>query len=247
MGGVAEVAVADDAEPGADLDARARPAVGVGERAVGGAALVGVDGGGVERDDLPVHDPDSTDGPRRILVAGSSGAGKSTVAAAIGERLGLPYVELDALFHGPGWVPRPEFAAEAAALAAGGAWVTEWQYSLARPVLLARAELLVWLDVPRWRVLVQLTARTVRRRVRRVELWNGNVEPPLRTVLTDRDHILRWAWRTHADTARRIAAARADDRCPPVVRLRSRAEISAWLAAGPPAPGPGAGSPTPAS
>ncbi len=180
-------------------------------------------------------------------MAGGSGAGKSTVAAAVAARLGLPYVELDSLFHGPGWVPRPEFAADAAALAAGEVWVTEWQYSLARPVLLARAELLVWLDLPRWRVMVQLVARTLRRRATGAQLWNGNVEPPLRTVLTDRDHLLRWAWRTHPDTARRIATARAQGRCPPVVRLRSRAEIRAWLerGAGRPAPGPGAGSPTP--
>jgi adenylate kinase family enzyme len=195
----------------------------------------------VQRDDLHVQHP------TRILVAGGSGSGKSTVAAALARRTGLPYVELDALFHGPGWVPRPGFAADVAALAARDAWVTEWQYSAVRPLLLERAELLVWLDLPRWRVMAQLVPRTVRRRVRRTELWNGNVEPPLWTVFTDPDHILRWAWRTHPRTGQRIAAARDAGRCPPVVRLRGRAEIRGWLAGvdGRRAPGPAAGSPTP--
>lgn len=168
--------------------------------------------------------------PRRILVAGTSGSGKSTLAAALAERTGLPYVELDALHHGPNWVPRPEFAAEGTVLAHSDEWITEWQYSALRPLLLERAELLVWLDLPRWRVFAQLVPRTVRRRLRRTVLWNGNVEPPLRTVFTDPDHLLRWAWRTHPDTARRIAEARSQGRCPPLVRLRSRPEVNAWLA-----------------
>ena len=48
--------------------------------------------------------------PRRILVTGTSGAGKTTVAAALVGRLGIPHTDIDGLYHGPGWVPRPEFA-----------------------------------------------------------------------------------------------------------------------------------------
>ena len=142
--------------------------------------------------------------PRRILVTGTSGAGKTTVAAALAARLGIPHTDIDGLYHGPGWVPRPEFVDDVAALAAREEWVTEWQYSVVRPLLLGRADLLVWLDLTRAAVMRQIVPRTLRRRLRRVELWNGNVEPPLWTLLTDRDHILRWAWRTHAKTAARV-------------------------------------------
>jgi adenylate kinase family enzyme len=167
--------------------------------------------------------------PRRILVTGPSGAGKTTVAAALALRLALPHIEIDGLYHGPGWVPRAEFAADVAALAAGGEWVTEWQYSAVRPLLLSRAELLVWLDLPRRQVLRQLVPRTVRRRLRRIELWNGNVEPPLWTILTERDHILRWAWRTHPKTAARVRTVLASAEAPVVVRLRGRREVLGWL------------------
>jgi adenylate kinase family enzyme len=167
--------------------------------------------------------------PRRILVTGTSGAGKTTVAAALALRLALPHTEIDGLYHGPGGVPRAEFAADVAALAAREEWVTEWQYSAVRPLLLSRAELLVWLDLPRRQVLRQLVPRTVRRRLQRIELWNGNVEPPLWTILTERDHILRWAWRTHPKTAARVRAVLASAEAPVVVRLRGRREVPGWL------------------
>jgi len=175
------------------------------------------------RDPLPVR-------PRRILVTGSSGAGKSTLARAVAARLGVPYYELDALFHGPGWVPRPSFVDDVHAFAATDAWVCEWQYTPVREALLDRADLLVWLDLSRVRVFSQLAVRTVRRRAGRVPLWNGNTEPPLRTVLTDPDHLLRWAWRAYPKTAARIPAVLARPAPPVVVRLRTRADVAAWLA-----------------
>ncbi len=43
---------------------------------------------------------------RRIVVIGTTGAGKSTLAASLAARLALPQVELDALHWGPQWTPR---------------------------------------------------------------------------------------------------------------------------------------------
>ncbi len=166
--------------------------------------------------------------PRRVLVAGTSGSGKTTLAARIGAALDLPFTEMDALFHGPDWTPRAEFLADVEAFVSEGRWATEWQYGAARPLLAARADLLVWLDLPRATVMRQVIGRTVRRRIRREVLWNGNVEPPLRTVFTERDHIVRWAWRTHADGARRIAEVRERFEDLVIVRLRSRAEVDDW-------------------
>jgi dephospho-CoA kinase len=40
--------------------------------------------------------------PMRILVAGTSGAGKTTVASRVATLLDLPHVEIDALFHARG-------------------------------------------------------------------------------------------------------------------------------------------------
>ena len=167
--------------------------------------------------------------PQRVLVAGATGAGKTTLTRRIGARLDLRVVELDALFHGPGWVPRPSFEDDVRAFVAGPRWVAEWQYRAVRALLADRAELLVWLDLPRPLVLRQVVRRTVVRRLRRVELWNGNLEPPLRTLLTDQEHVVRWAWTTHAASAARVEALHRERPDLVVVRLRSRREVERWV------------------
>ncbi len=166
----------------------------------------------------------------RVVVAGACGAGKSTVAAAIAAELGSPYVELDSLYHGPGWVPRPSFENDVADLAGSERWVTEWQYQLARPVLGARADLLVFLDLPRWLVVARVVRRTIKRKLLRTELWEGCREPPLRTLFTDRDHIVRWAWRTFPEHEPRVRDLLKHQPTLPVVWLRSRGDINTWLA-----------------
>jgi adenylate kinase family enzyme len=167
--------------------------------------------------------------PRRVLVAGTSGSGKTTMAAKVALVLSVQHVEMDGLYHGPDWTPRASFAGDVARLVAGPAWVTEWQYSSVRPLLARRADLVIWLDVTTLVVMCQVTHRTLRRRYRREVLWNGNVESGLRTILTDRDHIIRWAWRTRHLTAARIDDLLRDRPDLPVVRLRTRREAADWL------------------
>lgn len=81
---------------------------------------------------------------RGVLVAGPLGSGKTTAARRISAALGIPHIEIDARFHGPGWEPRPSFLAAVAAFGSEDAWVTEWQYSPVCPLLGVRADTLVW-------------------------------------------------------------------------------------------------------
>ncbi|GAA1160652.1 AAA family ATPase [Nocardioides aquiterrae] len=167
--------------------------------------------------------------PARIAVAGVSGSGKSTLARRLATLLDLPYTELDSLFHGPGWTPRPTFRAEVEELVRGDRWVCEWQYDEARPLVAARAELLVWVDLPFRVTLVRLVRRTVGRRVRREELWHGNREAPLHTFFTDRDHVVRWAVRSRRSYHQRIPAVAAEHPRLVVVRLRSARDVDRWV------------------
>ena len=93
----------------------------------------------------------------------------------------------------------------------------------------ARADLLVWLDLPFAITLQRLVRRTVRRRVRREVLWNGNVEGPLRGVLTDPDHILRYAVRHRRKYAEQVPAVLAATPGLTGVRLTSPREVETWL------------------
>jgi adenylate kinase family enzyme len=177
---------------------------------------------------LSAHDP-LPRRPERVTVAGVSGSGKSNLARRIAAALDLPYTEMDSLFHGPDWTPRPTFGAEVDTLVAGDRWVTEWQYEHARPLLSARADLLVWMDLPFPLVLARVVRRTVRRRVRNEVLWNGNREAPLHTFFTDPEHIVRWSIGTRRVYDERIPAVAAEHPDLTIVRLSSRREVDRWL------------------
>ncbi len=45
--------------------------------------------------------------PMRVSVVGCSGSGKTTFGRALAETLGVAFVELDAVFHQPGWTELP--------------------------------------------------------------------------------------------------------------------------------------------
>ena len=163
-------------------------------------------------------------------MAGLSGAGKTTLCAGLSARHDLPWIELDSLYHGPNWTPRASFVADVEEFVAGSAWVVELQYRQVRPLIAARADTVLWLDYPTTLCVRRLLVRTVTRRLRRTELWNGNVEPPLRTVFTDPEHILRFTWRHRHKY--RSALPTLEGRFPglTVVRLRHPRETERWVA-----------------
>jgi adenylate kinase family enzyme len=135
----------------------------------------------------------------RVVVIGTSGSGKSTMAAAIGQRFGVTVVELDALNWRPGWeaVSRtdpPAFFRAVDEATAGDAWVVAGNYTMVRHIVWARATHLVWLDYPRWVVMARVIRRSFGRAWRRETVWGGNQEG-FRLWL-DPSHPIQWAWRT---------------------------------------------------
>lgn len=167
--------------------------------------------------------------PRRIAIAGVTGSGKSTLAERLSCQLDLTYIEIDSLFHGPDWEPRRDFVTDVEAVISGDSWVIEWQYSAVRAQILERADTLIWLDLPTPLTLYQLTRRTVRRRLGKVELWNGNYEGPLHGFFTDSDHIMRWGIRTRNKLRHRVPAVAAVYPSLRVVRLGSRRDVELWV------------------
>jgi len=174
-------------------------------------------------------------GKRRIAVSGPSGSGKSTLARQIGAALGLPAIELDALYHQPNWVPTPddEFRAKVTRRLdeCADGWVCDGNYKMVlRDIVLARAEAVVWLKLPFRVVYPRLFWRTVSRAWRKQELWHGNRES-WRLSFTSKDSILLWGithWRAHF----RNAATALEQYAPhtPVVELHSPREVRELLA-----------------
>ena len=170
----------------------------------------------------------------RVSVVGNSGSGKSTLAATLAAHLDAPWIELDSIYHQPGWtpLPGPDFRGRVEALAAGDAWVIDGNYTAVRDLVWQRADTVVWIDLPRPLVMHRIIARTLRRAVRRQELWNGNREPWSNWLTLDPERsIIMWSWTQHAKYRVRYAEAMADPALAHLtfIRLRSPAEVRAFL------------------
>jgi adenylate kinase family enzyme len=150
---------------------------------------------------------------RRVSVVGTSGAGKSTFAASLALLLGCPFLELDSVYHQADWEPLATdlFRARVADFAAGERWVADGNYSRVRDIVWARADTVVWLDLPRRVVMRRLVWRTLRRVAGRAELWNGNREHWRNLFTWDRqESVISWGWHTYGSNRARYAAAAAD-------------------------------------
>ncbi len=169
---------------------------------------------------------------QRILVYGVTGSGKSTLAPRVAERLGLTYHSIDDLTWEPGWVavPEAEQRDRIGQVLAGDAWVIDSAYGMWHDLVLDRVDLIVGLDLPRWRSLGRLVRRTVTRIVQRTPICNGNYET-WRGSLFDRESILAWHFRSFARKRRRMRLWNSSPDFPETVLLHSTTEVERWLAA----------------
>ncbi|MEW2452146.1 MFS transporter [Streptomyces parvulus] len=167
--------------------------------------------------------------PCRIVIAGISGAGKTSLAAALSRRLGIRHIEMDALYYGPHWSRSAEFTNDVAQVTASEAWVCDAQYHwIVGDLLAARTHLFVWLDLPRHTVMHRVIRRSFSRVLFRRRLWHGNTET-WHTLLFSPRHPVRWAWTQYGTRRAETAAYFARHPEVPVVRLRTASQARRWL------------------
>ena len=145
---------------------------------------------------------------QRVLVAGITGSGKTTFARELAARAGLPFHEMDALYHGPGWVPLDTFEDDVDRISREEAWVFDSHgYEQVRDLVWSRADTVVWLHYPRPVVMSRVLRRSFARALKRDEIFNGNTESF--SDWLDPEHPVQWAWTTYAsrrdDMQRRFA------------------------------------------
>jgi adenylate kinase family enzyme len=168
-------------------------------------------------------------GAERVVILGSAGAGKTTLAAGIARRTGLPVVHLDPVFWRPGWAaaPQDEARRELATLAGEPRWVLDGNFLPAQGAddpRFTRADTVVFLDISRarclWRVLRRLVADRGRSRPDLPEgCWEGFDLP-----------LLRWIWRyPAADRPRVLRLLGTLPGHVGVHRLRSGADVRRFL------------------
>ena len=149
----------------------------------------------------------------RVVVIGSSCAGKTTFARELARVRGCPRIELDELYWSADWTPKPqdEFLRLLARDVEQPCWVADGNYSAARQVLWPRATTIVWLNYGLARVLWRGLRRTLARCLFGVVLYHGNRES-LRRSFASRESILLWIVTTFHRRRRDFDALRASGR-----------------------------------
>jgi len=170
---------------------------------------------------------------RRVLVIGSGGAGKSTFAARLAERTGLPLIHLDALYWRPGWVEpaKEEWTRRVAQLVADDRWIMDGNYGGTLESRLAACDTVVFLDLPRALCLRRVIGRRIR--------FRGRARPDMAPGCPEQLswEFLHWIWSYPATRRpgilRRLAGLRPDQRA---VVLQSVSEVARFLDSLPPGP-----------
>lgn len=166
---------------------------------------------------------------QRVMICGGPGSGKSTLARIMGERLDLPVHHMDHIHWKPGWIERTpdEKSALCHAVHIRDQWIFEGNHSRTYPERVARADTLIWLDLPvllrQWRVF----ARTIRSYGRsRPDLPDGCPERFDKGTL----EFWHFIWRTRHTARAKLAAIAADPGDLTVHHLQSRSQVAAFIA-----------------
>lgn len=172
---------------------------------------------------------------QRVMINGGPGSGKSTLARIMGERTGLPVHHMDKIHWKPGWTPRP--GAEKIPLIrdiiAQDAWIFEGGHSTTYAERMARADTLIWLDLPIGLRYFRVIWRTIRD--------HGRTRPDMAPDCPEGFHgetleFWRFIWRTRHSARNKLAEEIAKARHLTVHHLQSRSQVSAFIASLPAKP-----------
>lgn len=162
---------------------------------------------------------------KRILVIGSPGAGKTTLALRLSEMLHLPVVHLDKLHWRDNWqeAPKEEFIELLADSLKQPAWIMDGNYAHTIPLRLPHCDCVVYLDYSTHLCLFGALTRIIRNR--------GKSRPDMGGFCPERLDLefLSYIW-TFRKEKRPELVALLRNLTLPVYYLHSRRETEEFLA-----------------
>ncbi|WP_419873345.1 DNA topology modulation protein [Candidatus Pristimantibacillus sp. PTI5] len=127
---------------------------------------------------------------KKIILIGSGGSGKSSLARKLGNSLAIDVYHLDAMFWKPGWIttPKDEQRTVQQELVSRGCWIIDGNYNGTMDIRLQAADTIIFLDLSKWLCLYRVIKRRVQyRKKKRTDMAEGCEE---RISL----HFLKWVW-----------------------------------------------------
>lgn len=162
---------------------------------------------------------------QKILIIGSGGTGKSTLARQLGKILNLPVFHLDRYFWRPNWVqtPHEEWIQQIQQLIEQESWIMDGNYSSTLPQRLQYADTVIFLDfstiVAMYRVLKR---QVVHRKRKRTDITDGCEE---RLDLT----FLKWVWNFRKTRRPKILTLLEENPQINSIHLTSPKKLTHWL------------------
>jgi adenylate kinase family enzyme len=135
---------------------------------------------------------------KNIVIIGTAGSGKTTLARNLAHRLGQKNVDLDNLYWLPNWGERsPEDFKERVSETLGNdSWIIAGDYGVVRDQIWDRADTIIWLNYSFPVVFGRAIKRTFIRAITKEEILNGNKET-LRKNFFSKDSMLLWVLQTY--------------------------------------------------
>lgn len=163
------------------------------------------------------------------MVYGVTGSGKTTLARKIGEKTGIEWHSVDDLTWDPGWqqVPVDEQRRRMQAICDKDSWVLDTAYGTWRDIPLARVELIVALDYPRWLSFKRLLSRSIMRAIDKRPICNGNTESF--RLMFSKESILLWHFKSFKSKKIRIRDWAKKTDGPKILRFTRPRDVEAWL------------------
>ena len=136
----------------------------------------------------------------RIMIIGCGGAGKSTLARQLGEKLNLPVVHLDKLFWLPGWVESEKAEIDEKILREmqKDQWIIDGNYTRTLPQRLKHCDTVIYLDFSRVACLLGVAKRII--------TTYGTVRPDMAEGCPERFDLdfLKWVWNFNKNNREKI-------------------------------------------
>lgn len=162
----------------------------------------------------------------RIVIIGCGGAGKSTLARQLGEKLGIPVVHLDKLFWNPGWVEKSqeEFDVLHRQELAKEKWIMDGNFNRTMPQRIARCDTVIYLDFSRIACLLGV--------LKRVLTTYGKVRPDMGEGCPERIdfEFLKWVWSYNKNKRERNYKLLNEAQHAETIVLKNRRAVRKFLA-----------------